>query len=282
MSTMLTGPERASIRLDPENYQFLQDLVYRESGIVLNRDKHYLIEARLSPIVAQQRMGSLNELCRLLRTAGPSTLRQQVVDSMTTNETMFFREPAQYEALRKVILPQVMNQRRDRRRLSFWSAAASSGQEAYSLAIMLREMGLDDWYIQIHATDLSSRILQRAREGRFLQIEVNRGLPMQYLVKYFRREDLDWVIRDEVRNMVRFERFDLRQGMGALGPFDVVFCRNVLIYFDLCTKRRVLGEIRNTLLRGGHLLLGGSETILGLDDGYELVPACGAVLYRVP
>lgn len=282
MSTMLNGPERASIRLDPDNYQFLQEFVYRESGIVLDRDKHYLMEARLSPIVAQQRMGSLNDLCKALRTVCPAPLRQQVVDSMTTNETMFFREAVQYEALRKVIVPQLMDQRRDRRRLNFWSAAASSGQEAYSLAMMLREMGLDDWYIQIHATDLSSQILQRAREGRFLQIEVNRGLPMQYLVRHFRRDGLDWVIRDEIRNMVRFERFDLRQGMGALGPFDVVFCRNVLIYFDLDTKRRILGEIRKTLFRGGHLLLGGSETTLGLDDGYELVPACGAVLYRVP
>ncbi|MGC4050957.1 MAG: protein-glutamate O-methyltransferase CheR [Paludibaculum sp.] len=282
MSTMLNGPERASLRLEPENYQFLQEFVHRESGIVLDRDKHYLMEARLSPIVTQQRMGSLNELCQRLKAVCPSTLRQQVVDSMTTNETMFFREPVQYDALRKVILPQLMEQRRDRRRLNFWSAAASSGQEAYSLAMMLREMGLDDWYIQIHATDLSSQILDRARQGRFLQIEVNRGLPMQYLVKYFRRDGLDWLIRDEIRNMVRFDRFDLRQGMATLGPFDVVFCRNVLIYFDLCTKKRILAEIRNTLFRGGHLLLGGSETTLGLNDGYELVPACGAVLYRVP
>ncbi|MGJ5820479.1 CheR family methyltransferase [Paludibaculum fermentans] len=282
MSTTLTGPERASIRLDPENYQFLQEFVYRESGIVLDRDKHYLMEARLSPIVAQQRLGSLNELCRALKAAGPSGLRQQVVDSMTTNETMFFREPVQYDALRKVVLPRLMEQRRDRRRLNFWSAAASSGQEAYSLAMMLREMGLEDWYIQINATDLSTQILERARQGRFLQIEVNRGLPVQYLVKYFRRDGMDWIIRDEIRNMVRFERFDLRQGMGAMGPFDVVFCRNVLIYFDVCTKKRILGEIRSTLFRGGHLLLGGSETTLGLDDGYELVPACGTVLYRVP
>lgn len=178
MSTTLNGPEKADARLDPENYRFLQEFVYRESGIVLDQDKHYLMEARLSPIVTKQRLGSLNDLCKLLRAVSPAGLRQQVVDSMTTNETMFFRESVQYDALRRIVLPQLMERRRDRRRLNFWSAAASSGQEAYSLAMMLREMGLDDWYIQIAATDLSNQILERAREGRFLQIEVNRGLPV--------------------------------------------------------------------------------------------------------
>lgn len=274
-----TAPQES---LKPENYRFLQDFVYRESGIVLDDDKHYLLEARLSPIVSRQQLGSLNDLCHLLRAVAPSALRQQVVDSMTTNETTFFRDPAQYEALRRVILPQLIHQRRDRRRLTFWSAAASSGQEAYSLAMMLHEMSIDDWYIQITATDLSTRMLERARQGRFQQIEVNRGLPAQYLVKYFRRDGMEWVLRDEIRNMVRFERFDLRQRMGGLGPFDVVFCRNVLIYFDLPTKQRILSEIRGTIFRGGHLLLGGSETVIGIHDGFELVPLGGAVVYRVP
>lgn len=273
-------PSRPS--LEPENYRFLQELVYRESGIVLDEDKHYLMEARLGPVAARQRLGSLNDLCAMLRAVGPAGLRQQVVDSMTTNETTFFREAGQYEALRRVVLPKLMELRKDRRRMSFWSAASSSGQEAYSLAMMLKEMKLDDWYIQINATDLSAQMLERARQGRFQQIEVNRGLPVQYLTNYFRREGLDWVLRDEIRSMVRFERFDLRQGMGAMGPFDVVFCRNVLIYFDVETKKRILNEIRNTIFRGGHLLLGGSETTLGLHDGFELVPACGAMLYRVP
>jgi len=268
-------------QIDAESYKFLQDYVYRESGIVLDGDKHYLLEARLTPIVRQRQLGSLNDLCVLLQGSNDAPLKRQVVEAMTTNETSFFRDPAQYDALRTVVLPELIQQRQDVRKMSFWSAAASSGQEAYSLAMMLLDMGLGDWRIDILGTDLSTNVLQRAQAAKYMQIEVNRGLPVAYLVKYFTRAGLDWQLKDEVRRMVRFAPIDLRQSMRVLGPFDVVFCRNVLIYFDIENKRKILGELRETLFRGGHLLLGGSETTLNLDDRFERRIVGQAVLYRV-
>ena len=275
-----TGAQKKEIQ--PENYRFLQDYIYRESGIVIDTDKHYLLEARLAPVARKQQVESLNDLCNLLRaTSTAGELRRQVVEAMTTHETLFFRDPAQYDALKSVILPPLLDQRKTTRQLSFWSAASSSGQEAYSLAMMLLEMGLRDWRISITGTDLSEQILDRARQGRFMQIEVNRGLPVSHLVKYFTRQGLEWQLKDEVRNMVRFQRFDLRDSMRTLGPFDVVFCRNVLIYFDQETKKKILEGICGTLHGGGHLLLGGAETTLSLSTKFERVTVGQAVLYRV-
>ncbi|MEZ5403637.1 MAG: protein-glutamate O-methyltransferase CheR [Bryobacteraceae bacterium] len=270
---------RASI--DAQDYKYLQDYVYRESGIVLDADKQYLLEARLLPIVRREGLGTIADLCGLLRGIQGQKLRRDVVEAMTTNETLFFREPAQYEALRTTIIPKLVETRGATRRLNFWSAAASSGQEAYSLAIMVLEMGLRDWNIQILGTDLNEKVLERARDGRYLQIEVNRGLPIAHLLKYFHRQGLDWQIRDEVRRMVHWQRFDLRQSMMHKGPFDVVFCRNVLIYFDTETKKKILSNIRAALGKGGYLLLGGAETALHLDGQFQRIEVGGAVLYQV-
>jgi len=277
-----TNLPNTGAQIHPENYKFLQEYVYRESGIVLDNDKHYLLEARLTPIVRQRQLSSLDDLCALLQVNGDAPLRRQVVEAMTTHETSFFRDPAQYDALRSVVLPELMQQRRDTRRMSFWSAAASSGQEAYTLAMLLLEMGLGEWNIQILATDLSTQVLERAAAGKFLQIEVNRGLPVSYLVKYFTRAGLDWQLKDQVRRMVKFVPFDLRQSMRTLGPFDLVFCRNVLIYFDIESKRKILAEIRETLFGGGYLLMGGSETTLNLDDRFSRKLIGQAVLYQAP
>jgi chemotaxis protein methyltransferase CheR len=283
MPAQTPNPPNPAAAIDPENYKFLQEYVYRESGIVLDGDKHYLLEARLTPIMRQRQLSSLNDLCALLQAAnGDAPLKRQVVEAMATHETSFFRDPAQYDALRTVVLPELIEQRRDSKRLSFWSAAASSGQEAYSLAMMLLEMVLGDWNIQILATDLSTQVLERARTGKFLQIEVNRGLPVSHLVKYFSRAGLDWQLKDEVRRMVRFAPLDLRQSMRTLGPFDIVFCRNVLIYFDIESKKKILAEIRETLFRGGYLLLGGSETTLNLDDRFARKLVGPAVFYQAP
>ncbi len=269
--------------LRPESYRFLQDYVYRESGIVLDGDKRYLLEARLMPIAKQLRLGDLNDLCAML--GGPvanALVKRQVVEAMTTNETFFFRDSAQYDALRSVVIPSLIAQRQDTRKMSFWSAASSSGQEAYSLAMMLLEMGLGDWRIRIQGTDLSTQMAERASSGRYLQIEVNRGLPIAYLVKYFTRVGLEWQLKDEVRRMVDFSTCDLRQSMSARGPFDVVFCRNVLIYFDVESKRKILDQIFGTLFRGGYLLLGGSETTLNLTDRFERKIFGQTVFYQVP
>jgi chemotaxis protein methyltransferase CheR len=265
--------------IHPENYRFLQTQVYSQTGIVLEADKHYLFESRLTPIVRQLGLGSINDLCALLQATTEPEVGRQVVEAMTTNETYFFRDPAHYEAIRTVLLPRLKDDRRDTRKLRFWSAAASTGQEAYSLAMLLLEERLSDWNIQILGTDFSSQVLERARSGKYQQIEVNRGWPAALLVKHFRRFGVDWVLSEPVRRMARFETIDLRKSMRALGPFDLVFCRNVMIYFDSETKRHILKELHGTLFRGGWLLLGGAETAFGVEEWFERRTVGNAIVY---
>jgi chemotaxis protein methyltransferase CheR len=275
----IAPPPASSIQ--PENYRFLQEFVYTGSGIVLEEDKHYLLEARLTSVARNRGLTSINDLCNLLRaTRGDDTVRQQVVEAMTTNETYFFREPAQYDAIKNVLLKEMRELRSSTtRKLSCWSAASSTGQEAYTLGILLNEQGFGDWNISILGTDLNQQMVERARAGRYLQIEVNRGLPSPLLLKYFKRQGVDWQINDQIRKMVRFEQFDLRHKMRSYGPFDLVFIRNVLVYFDAPTRRQILKEIHSTLFRGGWLLLGSAEVPSGLDDCFERVPIGNCTAY---
>jgi chemotaxis protein methyltransferase CheR len=263
----------------PDNYEFLRKYIYKNVGIVLGSDKQYLLDCRLIPIAQQRGLQTLNELCELLRTTSDPSLGAQVAEAMTTNETYFFRDPAHYEAIRQYLLPRLRVERRDTRRLRFWSAAASTGQEAFSLAMALLEDGFQDWNVHILGTDYSNQVLERARRGTFPQLEVNRGLPAPLLVKYFRRAGLDWQLSEGPRNMVHFEALDLRKSMRSLGPFDLVFCRNVLIYFDGETKRQILKELHGTLYRGGWLLLGGSETAFGIDEWFDRQAIGRTVVY---
>jgi chemotaxis protein methyltransferase CheR len=267
-------------RILPENYQYLQDFIHRESGIVLEAGKQYLLDARLLGLARDEGLRSLNDLCQLLRGVHGPALRQKVVDAMTTNETYFLRETAHYDALRTALIPALVKLRQDSRRLRFWSAAASTGQEAYSLAMLLLEMGLGAWNIEILGTDLCTSVIERARAASYTQLEMNRGLPAGYMIKYFRRAGLHWEVKDEVKRMVRFTTFDLRASMRALGPFDVVFCRNVLIYFDLPTKIKIVEEIHGTLFRGGHLFLGSTETSLPVDSRFVRKSIGDATLYE--
>jgi chemotaxis protein methyltransferase CheR len=265
--------------IDSNNYRFLQEHVYSQSGIVLGDDKHYLFESRLEPIVMQLGLNSVNDLCALLRATRPTEAGRQVVEAMTTNETYFFRDPAHYDAIRTVLLPQLREERRDAKKLRFWSAAASTGQEAYSLSMLLQEQSLQHWNIQILGTDFSSKAVERARSGKYQQIEVNRGLPTTLLIKHFRRSGVDWQLGETVREMARFETIDLRQNMRALGPFDLVFCRNVMIYFDTETKMNILKQLHGTLFRGGWLLLGGAETAFGAEEWFEKQAVGSATIY---
>jgi chemotaxis protein methyltransferase CheR len=267
--------------LGPDSYRFLQDFVYRESGIVLEEDKHYLLQARLMSILKKEQLRTIDDLCLRLRIGG-ADLRQRVVEAMTTNETLFFRDPAMFDALKSAIVPALLKQREASKQLTIWSAAASTGQEAYSVAIMLLEMGLpaQGWKIRILATDLSGQVLERGRQGRYMQIEVNRGLPAAYLVRYFSKQGLEWQLKDAVRAMVTFERFDLRESPAALGVFDIILCRNVLIYFDVPTKKKVLAALRGVLRDDGCLLLGGAEAILDLDGSYARQVVGLASAYR--
>ncbi len=266
-------------QIHPDNYRFLQEHIYSQVGIVLEEDKHYLFESRLAPIIRRLGLGTIDDLCALLKATCQPEISRQVVEAMTTNETYFFRDPAQYEAIRTVLLPRLIEERRDTKRLRFWSAAASTGQEAYSLAMRLVEAGLSDWNIQILATDFSSKVLERARSGKYQQIEVNRGLPAALLVKYFRQSGAEWQLSDQVRRMVVFETIDLRSSMRALGPFDLVFCRNVMIYFDTQTKKNILKQLHGTMFRGGWLMLGGVETAFGVEEFFERRTVGNAPVY---
>ncbi len=276
------GTGETSAALSQENYAFLQQYIHRESGISLVADKLYLLKSRLQPVVEQQRLRSLDDLCGRLRANPPEALRRAVVESMTTHETLFFRDPAVFDMLRNDLIPELMRARAGGRSLRIWCAACSSGQEPYSLAMMLLEMGLADWNLQILGTDLSSQILNRAQAGRYLQIEVNRGLPAALLVKYFQREGLDWQIKEGVRRMVRFTAFDLRQNMQGLGPYDLILCRNVLIYFESDTRKKILAGLRKSLAPGGYLLLGASETTFSLEEGFVRRTFKNSVVYQMP
>jgi chemotaxis protein methyltransferase CheR len=253
----------------PENYRFLQAHVYSQVGIVLEDNKHYLFESRLAPIVQQFSLGSINNLCTLLLAKRNPEIGKQVVEAMTTNETYFFRDPAQYEAIRTVLLPKLIEERQSTRKLRFWSAASSTGQEAYSLAMLLLNEGLNDWNIQILGTDFATKVVERANTGTYQQLEVNRGLPVSLLLKYFRRSGLEWQLTEPVKKMARFETIDLRKSMRTLGPFDLVFCRNVMIYFDHKTKMDIMKELHSTMFRGGWLLLGTTEAASGLEEWFD-------------
>lgn len=263
----------------PENYRFLQQHVYAESGIVLEDNKHYLFECRLAPVAAHLGLGSVNQLCDVLRQNGTQELSRHVVEAMTTNETYFFRDPAHYEAIRAHLLPRLKEEQRNGRPLRFWSSAASTGQEAYSLAMMLLEESIAGPNIDILGTDFCSRVIHRARTARYQQIEVNRGLPARLLVKYFTRCGVEWQLRDEPRRLVRFELIDLRKSLRAQGTFDLIFCRNVMIYFDAPTRIALLEQLRERLAPGGWLLLGGAETSNEIDRWFERRNLAGASVY---
>jgi chemotaxis protein methyltransferase CheR len=281
LQTPLRPSATAGASLSSHNYAFLQRYIHAGSGIVLEEDKQYLLESRLLPIIKQHSIGSLDELSVRLSEYDSAPLGKQVLEAMTTNETLFFRDPAVFEALRQQVLPALFDRIQGTRKLRIWSAAAASGQEAYSLAMMLLDMGKSRIDFEILGTDLSNQVLNRAREGKYVQFEVNRGMPAPMLLRYFTRSGLAWQIKDEVRQLVRFEQLDLRRDFRSLGTFDLVLCRNVLIYFDLQTKKEILGAIRGRLHPGSVLVLGCSETVINVHDGFERTVVNQSTFYTV-
>lgn len=258
-----------------QDFDFLQQLLKSRSGIVLSPDKMYLVESRLMPVVRARGLAGLDELMQALRVRGETKLMGEVVDAMTTNESYFFRDIKPFEVFRETILPALVKARRSigRNRIRIWSAACSSGQEPYTLAMILKEdealvAGLQ---VEIVATDLSAHIIEKAKSGIYSQFEVQRGLPIQYLVKYFAQHGEQWQISKPIRDMVTVRPFNLLDDYRPLGTFDVVFCRNVLLYFDQATKTDILGRIAATLPPDGMLFLGGAESVLGLSDSFKPV-----------
>lgn len=251
-----------------QDFDYVCRLVRDRSGIVLEAGKEYLVDARLTPVARQCQLGSITELVGRLRADPGGELVTRVVEAMVTTETSFFRDLHPYETLRAAVLPDLFRRRAGEKQLNVWCAACSTGQEPYSLAILLREHFRDmaGWRVDILATDLSGEVLARARAGLYNQVEVNRGLPAALLVKYFRQCGSTWELSAEVRRMVDFREMNLLRPWPPLPRMDLVFLRNVMIYFDTAAKKAILGQVARLLRPDGYLLLGGAETTLNLDD----------------
>jgi chemotaxis protein methyltransferase CheR len=256
------------------DFEFICQILRERSGLVLTSDKAYLLESRLLPVARKWKLASFDELVKSIRLRPDESMVRDVVEAMTTNESFFFRDTKPFDQFKQLILPTLLKNRAASKTIRIWSAACSSGQEAYSLAMILAEAGaqLDGWKIEIIGTDLSTEILSRAREGMYSQFEVQRGLPITLLVKYFQQIGDRWQISQKIRNAVQYREFNLLQDPASLGRFDVVFCRNVLIYFDQPTKTKVLNGIAKQMPTDGYLILGGAETVLGLTERFQLVP----------
>ncbi len=269
--------------LQTVDFDYVRDLVRKRSAIVLEQEKSYLIESRLLPLARREGFASIDEVIAKLRLSGFSTLHGKVVEAMTTNETSFFRDLHPFEAFRKVVLPDLVTRRASARQLRFWCAASSTGQEPYSIAMVIREHfpQLANWDIKILATDLSTQVLEKARSGCFNQTEVNRGLPAPMMMKYFDRQGMNWQLKDNVREMVEFRLLNLIEAWPNLPQMDIVFIRNVLIYFDVQTKKDILGKIRRILRPDGFLFLGGAESTLNLDDSFVRTEIEKASIYRL-
>ena len=246
-------------------------LVHRRAGIALDRSKEYLVEARLAALARQKQMASVAEVVAKLRASGDADLEWAIVTAMTTNETSFLRDLYPFEALKNRVLPELLARRTGNRRLSIWCAASSTGQEPYSIAMLLREHfpHLCEWDLSFLASDLSPDVLARARAGRFSQLEVNRGLPAKWLVKYFQKRGEEWELIPEIRKMVNFRQINLLETWPIMPPLDLVFLRNVLIYFDQATKKQILGRLRRVIQPDGYLFLGNAETTLNIDDQFQ-------------
>jgi len=256
------------------DFEFICQILRERSGLVLTNDKAYLLESRLLPVARKWKLATFDDLVRVIRTKMDEAVVRDVVEAMTTNESFFFRDTKPFDQFKALVLPALLKSRAASRTIRIWSAACSSGQEPYSLAMILAEMAaqLNGWRIEIVGTDLSTEILNRAKEGMYSQFEVQRGLPITMLVKNFAQIGDRWQINAKIRGMVQYKEFNLLQDPMPLGRFDVVFCRNVLIYFDQPTKTRVLNSVAKLMPEDGFLFLGGAETVLGITDKFQMVP----------
>jgi chemotaxis protein methyltransferase CheR len=257
----------------PPDYEYLRKFLKDNSGLDLSSDKQYLIESRLLPIARQAGLPGIGELVQKMK-GGSSPIANQVVEAMTTNETFFFRDKMPFDHFRDSIMPEILQARAARRSIRIWCAAGSTGQEPYSLAMCLKEMGaaLAGWRVDILATDLSLEVIEKSRSGLYSQFEVQRGLPIQLLVKYFKQVGEFWQINADIRAMIQHRQLNLLHDFAQLGTFDVIFCRNVLIYFDQDTKVNIFCRLAKATESDGFLVLGAAETVVGLTDVYKPYP----------
>lgn len=254
--------------MNADDFDYLCGFLKKSSGLILKSDKMYLVESRLLPIVRARKLDGLETLVRNLRFGADSKLIQDVMEAMTTNESFFFRDKTPFDSLRNEILPKFAQTRKTRKQLNIWSAASSTGQEPYSIAMVLKDMQalLGGWHFDIVGTDISKEVLEKARAGIYSQFEVQRGLPIQMLIKHFKQIGEMWQIEPAIRAMVKFKECNLLADFKGLGQFDVIFCRNVLIYFDQETKKNVLERMAAMMPHDGVLMLGAAETVVGLTN----------------
>ncbi len=255
------------------DYEYLRTFLKDRSGLDLSSDKQYLVESRLIPVARRLGLSGISDLVQKIKTGSEDTI-VAVVEAMTTNETFFFRDKIPFDHLRDTMLPALLRARANRRTLRIWSAASSTGQEPYSIAMCLKEYGtaLSGWRIEIVATDLSQGVLEKSKAGIFSQFEVQRGLPIQLLVKYFRQIGDMWQLNPDIRAMVQHKQLNLLHDINHLGIFDVVFCRNVMIYFDQATKATMFKRLAKVMESDGFLALGAAETVVGLTNAFRPYP----------
>lgn len=253
-----------------DDFNLLSGLVKDRSGLVLTEEKAYLLESRLMPVARKWNMAGLDELVQSVRVRMDKNLLSDITEAMTTNESLFFRDMRPFDQLRDKIFPALIAARAANRKIRIWSAACSTGQEPYSIALTIKELGakMGNVSVEIIATDISAEVLKRAKSGIYSQFEVQRGLPIQMLVKYFKQDGDKWALSPEICRMVQFREFNLLDSTRSLGQFDIVLCRNVLIYFDRETKGKVLGSIADVTADDGYMFLGGAETVLGITDRF--------------
>ena len=268
----------------PSDFRFISDLVRQHAAIVLEPGKEYLVESRLIPVARSEGLPDLAAVVSQLQRSRDPELTTKIVEAMTTNETSWFRDQHPFELFATTVLSDLALERAGERRLNVWCAASSSGQEPYSLAMQLQDWLLvhAGWSVRMTATDISEEMLTRARAGRYSQLEINRGLPASMLVRHFDRVGTEWQVKEPLRRMVDYRYLNLATRFPpGMGPYDVVFCRNVLIYFDAATKKSILEGIRRVMRPDGYLFLGGAETTLNLDDAFERVQVDRATCYRL-
>ena len=258
--------------MNPPDYEYLRKLLKDHSGLDLSSDKQYLLESRLLPLARKSGLSSISDLVQKLK-GGSTAITAQVVEAMTTNETFFFRDKTPFDHFRESIMPEMIKARANRKSIRIWCAAGSTGQEPYSLAMCLKEMGaaLAGWRVEILATDLSQEVLEKSKAGIYSQFEVQRGLPIQMLVKYFKQVGEVWQINPELRAMIQHRPLNLLHDFSQLGVFDVIFCRNVLIYFDQDTKINIFNRLARQIEGDGFLVLGAAETVVGLTEAFKPV-----------
>jgi chemotaxis protein methyltransferase CheR len=258
----------------PQVFELFSTLLKERSGLVVNQDKAYLLESRLMPLARKHGLKGLDELADLVQKCRDDSVINEVTEAMTTNESFFFRDIKPFDLFRATVLPQLLESRAAKKSFRIWCAAASSGQEPYSLAMILNEEAakLAGWRYEILGTDISTEVLEKAESGLYSQFEVQRGLPIQLLMKYFTKSGDKWKINASLRAKMQFKVFNLLDDLGPLGRFDVVYCRNVLIYFDQPTKSAILEKISRLIPNDGVLFLGGAETVLGISDKFKSMP----------